>query len=350
MDDSTDDSIDNTAQKFWATARSHLKNAETISRLAGTGVIIFGLVATVGGIAASSPSNITTWSASTVGIWGAGLAVICAAIQKILEKDHIALLEQAKVSLDRTQAYLYQRNEIKRQIEDMQSLDMQRLQMQSTFGYMLEQTEQLLLARTRPGIKKAIHSLFDLCQAELLASMGMTYADKMTISVYRVVKKSSSEDPLLEILSNRKPNKAEEQDYDSRSWRKGEGYSGQAWMLADEVVVPDTMTLPPSLHTTNLGAQAKGDPEAELKRYRSVASVPIRVGSTDEVWGVVSVTTNQPNKFSTYFGDDDVASQNVETVRILSKMIAVLVACCATSGEEDSQSAAEESGGNDENI
>lgn len=347
MDDSTDDGITDTAQNFWATTWTHLKNAERISRLAGTGVIIFGLVATVGGIAASSPSNLTTWSASTVGIWGAGLAVICAAIQKILEKDHIALLENAKVALDRTQSFLYQRNEIKRQIENMQSLDMQRLQMQSTFGYMLEQTEQLLLTTPRPDIKGAIHSLFDLCQAELLASMGMTYADKMTISVYKVVKKSASEDPILEILSNRKPNKAEEQDYDSRSWRKGEGYSGQAWMLADEVVVPDTMTLPPSLHTTNLGAQAQGDPEAELKRYRSVASVPIRVGSTDEVWGVVSVTTNQPNKFSTYFGDDDVASQNVETVRTLSKMIAVLVACCATSEQENVPSVAE-NGGNDE--
>jgi hypothetical protein len=118
MSQGTDDSIEDTAESFWAATRSHLKNAEMIGRLAGTGIIIFGLIATVGGIVASSPSSLKTWSASTIGIWGAGLAVICAVIQKILEKDHIALLEQAKVSLDRTQAYLYQRNEIKRQIED----------------------------------------------------------------------------------------------------------------------------------------------------------------------------------------------------------------------------------------
>jgi hypothetical protein len=350
MNKGTDDSIDDTAESFWAATRSHLKNAEMIGRLAGTGIIIFGLIATGGGIVASSESSLTTWSASTIGILGAGLAVICAVIQKILEKDHIALLEQAKVSLDRTQAYLYQRNEIKRQIEDMQSLDTQRLQMQATFGYMLEQTGQLLAASTPLKIKCAINSLFDLCQAELLASMGMTYADKMTISVYKVVEGTSLGGPRLEILSNRKPNKAEEQDYTSRSWKKGEGYSGQAWLLANEVVVPDTMDLPSSLYTNQLGEQANGDPEAELKRYRSVVSVPIFFGPSKKVWGVVSVTTNQPNKFSTHSVDDDVSAQNVETVRILSKMVAVLAACCATSDRGNVPPATDESGENDENI
>ena len=349
MEDSNNDSIDDTARNWWQRTLSHLKNAERISRLAGTGVIVFGLIATVGGIAASSASSFTTWSASTFGILGASLAVVCALIQKILEKDHIVLLDEAKRAIDHTQRYLYQRNEIRRQIGDMQRIDTQRLQMQSAFSLMLEQTEQLLVASPRPGIEKAIKNLFDVCQAELLASMGMTYADKMTISVYKVVRKSSAEASCLEIVLNRKPNKAEEQDYVSRSWQKGEGYSGQAWMSANEVIVPDTMLLPASLHTNKLGAQAKEDPKAELSRYRSVASLPIFVGVENEVWGVVSVTTNQPDKFSTDL-QDDVASQNVETVRILSKMIAVLVACYANSGEEAPPSAADESGGPDEPV
>jgi hypothetical protein len=104
------------------------------------------------------------------------------------------------------------------------------------------------------------------------------------------------------------------------------------------------MALPSSLHTNNLGQQANGDPEAELKRYRSVVSVPIFFGPLGEVWGVVSVTTNQPNKFSTHSLDDDVAAQNVETVRILSKMVAVLVACCATSDKESVPPTTDESG------
>tara|TARA_R100000935_G_C2839819_1_gene170320 strand:- start:1686 stop:2738 length:1053 start_codon:yes stop_codon:yes gene_type:complete len=350
MEEHSVDEIESTAKEFWWASFRHLKNAERISKAAGIGVIVFGLIATAGGIIASSPSNLQTLSASTIGIWGAGIAVVCALIQKFLEKDHTSLLEQAKVSLDRSQAFLYQRKEIKRQIEDMQSLDTQRLQMQSTFGYMLEHTEQILAASGRTEIKEAIESLFDLCQAELLASMGMTYADKMTISVYKVIEGDAPEDPTLEILVNKKPNRAEEQDYVSRSWRKGEGYSGQAWMLANEVVVPDTISLPSSLHTTNLGAQAKGDPEAELRRYRSVASVPVFLGTSDKVWGVVSVTTNQPNKFSTHSVDDDVAAQNVETVRILSKMIAVLVACCANVNEQIGTSAVNESGGTDEIV
>lgn len=348
MDDRTENTIDETADQLWSTTRTHLSNAENISRLAGTGVIIFGLIATAGGILASSSYKLADWFA-LIGIFGAGLAVICAFIQKILENGHIELLEQAKTALDRTQAYLYQRNEIKRQIEDMQSLDTQRLQMQATFGYMLEHTEQVLSANPRPSITKVIDDLFDLCQSELLASMGMTYADKMTISVYKVTERNLSEEPRLEILSNRKNNKVEVQAHTSRFWHKGEGYSGQAWMEANEIVVPDTMSLPSSLHASKLGAQAEGDLEAELKRYRSVASVPIFVGDTNEVWGVVSVTTNQPHKFSTH-SVDDVASQNVETVRILAKMIAVLVACCATSSEEDSPSATDESGGNNETV
>lgn len=330
MEDETIDSTENTAMGFWSATFSHLKNAERIGKIAGTGVIVFGLIATIGGISASSGSTLQTWSASTVGILGAGLALVCALIQKFLEKDHSALLAQAKISIDRSQAYLYQRNEIKRQIEDMQRLDTQRLQMQASFVYMLEQTEQVLVSEEPMPIKDALERFFALCQAELLASMGMTYADKMTISVYRVVGRDSSDECKLEILLNKKPNKAEEQDYLSRSWRKGEGYSGQAWMLANEVVVPDTMALPGSLHTANLGHQAEGDPEAELRRYRSVASVPVFLGPSNIVWGVVSVTTDQPNKFSTQSVDDDVAGQNVETVRILSKMIAVLVACCAS--------------------
>lgn len=350
MEDGNSSEISEVSKKFWGDTFKHLKNAEAISNQASNGVIAFGLIATVCGIAVSSEifKDWNNWF-SLAGIMGAIFAVTCAVVQKFLEKDHTELLEQAKKSLDQTQAYLYQRQEIVRQIEDMKDLDDQRLQLQSAFVYMIEKAEDIILSGGQYTTTVTIEKLFEVCQAEILGSMGMTYSEKMTISVYQVDKASPSGEEILNIIVNKKPNKAEEQDYTSRSWKKGEGYSGQAWMQADEVVVPDSFLVPDSYHVKNLSEKSP-DQRAELKRYRSVAAVPILVGRSNEVWGVVSVTTDRPNKFSTTSLDDDVAAQNVETVRILAKMIAVLVACCATSHKKAPPSTTVESGGTDEAL
>lgn len=338
MEDGSSSEISDISKKFWGDTFKHLRNAEAIRNQASNGIILFGLIATICGIAVSSEvfKDWNSWFSLT-GIVSAIFAVTCAVVQKFLEKDHTTLLEQAKQALDQTQAYLYQRQEIVRQIEDMKGLDDQRLQLQSAFVYMIEKTEDIVLSSDQHATKDIIKTLFEVCQAEILGSMGMTYSEKMTISVYQVDKAPSSGEDILNIIVNKKPNKADEQHYTSRSWKKGEGYSGQAWMQADEVVVPDSFLVPESYHVKNLSEKSL-DQKAELKRYRSVAAVPILVGRNNDVWGVVSVTTDRPNKFSTTFLDDDVAAQNVETVRILAKMIALLVSCCATNHKKASPS------------
>jgi GAF domain-containing protein len=60
--------------------------------------------------------------------------------------------------------------------------------------------------------------------------------------------------------------------------------------------------------------------------YRSVAAIPILVNSGNEVWGVVTATTNRPNVFVR--DKENIKVQNVEMIRDIARVAALLAGLC----------------------
>lgn len=328
------DTLKETSEQFWSKLFCHVGNAETIVKVSRNGVIVFGLIATAGGISASifSSGQYAKFGfyAGLIGILGAIGAVVAAFIQNFLEKDHTSLLENARKALDQSQAFLVKRDQILREIEDMRQLDEQRVYLQSSFATMLEHVEQIISSSERSCIRTALNGLFDISLSEFLAAMGMSYAERFSITVYRREVADETGDEILKIVKLVRPNQAEVGN-GSREWEKGEGYSGHVWLTGEEVIIDDTMKegVLSGFHVPEekLLGKGSGNPREEHGRYRSVAACPILVGENNKFWGVVAVTTDRPGKFSK--NDlDDFSVQNVESVRLLAKMISAIAAAC----------------------
>jgi hypothetical protein len=59
------------------------------------------------------------------------------------------------------------------------------------------------------------------------------------------------------------------------------------------------------------------------QRYRSVAAVPILLGSTGEPWGVTIASSSVPGQFSPADGSE--GWEHAEAVRILAGMLALTI-------------------------
>lgn len=107
-----------------------------------------------------------------------------------------------------------------------------------------------------------------------------------------------------------------------RDWHLGQGYTGVAWQNGltnpnGDVIIGDTQA-------PGVPAQypvPKPDPQREAL-YRSVASIPILVKSQNEVWGVVTATTDRPNVFVRDM--ENLKVQNVEMIRDVARIAALL--------------------------
>ncbi len=100
----------------------------------------------------------------------------------------------------------------------------------------------------------------------------------------------------------------------ARVWPSGVGVGGYAHSTGDEVIVPD-------LTAASLGSVTSYQPKPDDGTvYRSIAAIPIRVGSNPEPWGVVVGTSNVPEHFNTEPG-----VQTAEGLRALATMVSLAV-------------------------
>ena len=107
-----------------------------------------------------------------------------------------------------------------------------------------------------------------------------------------------------------------------RSWARGEGFTGVAWNNAitnrfGDVIEDDT-TKP---HCRSQYPVKSIDPEREAL-YKSVAAIPILVGGTNDVWGVVTATSSRVGVFKR--DTSNVTVQNVEMIRDIARIAALL--------------------------
>ena len=102
----------------------------------------------------------------------------------------------------------------------------------------------------------------------------------------------------------------------SRAWRRGEGITGVVWRNEGPVVIPDASL-------ANMDANYPV-PEGKLRshdarRYRSAAAYPVLVG--DQVWGVVTATSDRPFRFTTA---EPNAVEATHTVRDIASFVSLI--------------------------
>lgn len=105
-----------------------------------------------------------------------------------------------------------------------------------------------------------------------------------------------------------------------RNWKKGQGYTGGAWHRAEtnpngDVVLSDTT---PDHVAEEYPVEGR-DAERE-RHYKSVAAIPILIRHNNEVWGVVTATSDRIGMFDR----SGPGRQNVEMIRDIARIAALL--------------------------
>ncbi len=183
-----------------------------------------------------------------------------------------------------------------------------------------------LLAMQRAGeragrdqsITQVIETMLDVSMSDLMDAFAFDPREHWTFSVFARRRAAGGEILRREVA--RWWDRAAELR-PARTWRRGEGYTGYAWLNRIEVIESDTRDPEAArLYKVPDEKQLPGD----LNHYVSVASIPILIGPRDRVWGVITVTSNKAGRFQR--DPTDLRSLNVDIVRQIERIIAVQVA------------------------
>jgi hypothetical protein len=108
-----------------------------------------------------------------------------------------------------------------------------------------------------------------------------------------------------------------EEEAPHRSWNPGEGHVGIAFQSQREIVAGDTSE--PEAHALFEAPEAHRHPD-DHKRYRSIASLPIRLAN-EEPAGALVATSDVPDRFRLRHHDDETARDPIEPLRNLTNAL-----------------------------
>jgi GAF domain-containing protein len=124
----------------------------------------------------------------------------------------------------------------------------------------------------------------------------------------------------LDCAACRRPIRAEE-EAQHRSWKPGEGHVGIAFQTEREIVAGDT---------SEPEAQALFDAPDQLRRdddrgrYRSIASIPIRLAGEKPI-GILVATSDVAKRFRLQDRTEDTVQDPVEPLRVLANALALVI-------------------------
>lgn len=175
---------------------------------------------------------------------------------------------------------------------------------------MREALEQALDLRL--GLQETINAMMNAGKGRLRVACGFQLNHHYTICVYEA--RMSSENG-LKVLYCISQDRALECDIrHARTWPAGVGVSGYALSAERETVVPDMdsdiRSWPNALTKPN---------DAEL--FRSIAAIPVYVGTKKMTWGVVTGTGDRPG----HFDNDEEGVKSLEGLRALAGMVGLAV-------------------------
>lgn len=194
-------------------------------------------------------------------------------------------------------------------------LDRKRLARIEATRLMIESLEAALLRNA--DARLAARQLLTNSSASLRNAVDYQTSDFLTFTIFRKTRAGRGE--IMRPIA-REWTDAPEATTLGRHWKRGEGYTGHVWSLAQDnreasVVEPDTQR-PEAQKYMVKTADAKHE-----ARYRSVASFPILVGKDNDIWGVVTATSDRAGVFD---HQGDLARQGVETVRDIAMIASLL--------------------------
>jgi hypothetical protein len=183
--------------------------------------------------------------------------------------------------------------------------------------FILEAVDQIAAERGRRNIRRDVERLLDAGADPILKGLGLD-KDRFCFSVFHRV--GDGADSRMEMIAERRERSLRRGEAAARSWRKGEGFTGHAWLLGRVLQIKDTMT-----QEGRLACPAdRGTSEDDRTNYRSVICVPIHPGRDDgEPWGMITVTSDQASRFGDAEQDGDVRANAVEAI---AKALAIMVA------------------------
>ena len=218
------------------------------------------------------------------------------------------LLDSAKRYVAQAKGYLAERDDLLRLDDKRRAL----LDMQTDI---YEACENLPRTTALDAVMKAILAVGSI---NLHAAIGFDVRERWAFSVFQRLAIDGI-DQMQRVAVHWAERNGE--DREGRTWRQREGFTGWAWSEAQEVVVADAYD---AEWNGRFAAPAAKQHGTDNQRYVSAAAIPIKVGPHDEIWGVVTATSNVAGRFRR--NPHDVRSQNVDTVRVLARLIATQVA------------------------
>ena len=162
--------------------------------------------------------------------------------------------------------------------------------------------------------KRRFGAMLDVIVADKMVLFGIE-SDRWNFAIYIFSPKSSE----LHCVACRRPIRAEE-EAPHRSWKPGEGHVGIAFQTQREIVASDTSE--PEARSL-FDAPNSNRLDDDRTRYRSIASVPIKLGGGEPI-GIVVATSDVPGRFHIRHRDD-AARDPVEPLRILASALAIII-------------------------
>jgi hypothetical protein len=175
------------------------------------------------------------------------------------------------------------------------------------------------VASSGPGTEDAQRArlglMLDFVVADRVPLFGMD-TDRFNFAIYIY----DGADQALHCAACRRPIRAEELA-DHRVWDPGEGHVGMAFQGKREYIAEDT-SRPDARQIFDApdSKRRSDDPE----RYKSIASIPIRLGRGDPV-GVLVATSDVAGRFYLPNEGVDPARDPVEPLRVLSREVALII-------------------------
>lgn len=261
-------------------------------------------------------------------MFGVGLAMIAVGtiFVGLFDFNRSKLTTEAKAALALASDFMAGKEQLQSKVDNVELLDRRRRFLLQAIKQMHEAVERM--PHETPLIT-VIEAMLDAGSSDLEGAIGFEAGEKWAFSIFQ--RQADPDGGKFEVMhrivvsfNDRQREKAREfdkPDMQTRDWKKKEGFTGVCWQHDDEIIEDDLRVA--GVAEQYLVPKAKQKPGDE-ERYVSVAVIPIKVGSRNEMWGCVTATSNMADRWRRAVSDP--REQNVMVVRQLAQLIAMQVA------------------------
>jgi hypothetical protein len=166
---------------------------------------------------------------------------------------------------------------------------------------------------TEDAQRRRFGAMLDVLVANKAILFGMD-SDRWNFAIYLYDSVAGT----LDCIACRRPIWAEE-EAPHRSWKPGEGHVGIAFQMRREIVAADTSEPEARALFDALSPLRRED---YLDRYRSIASIPIRLVGKEPI-GILVATSDVRGRIWLHERGEDTAREPVEPLRILANALAL---------------------------